>query len=239
MRKSANLKRRLKKPLYVYQGIAGLILLVLIGIAVVRMITNPYCANSISCIENLSGKKEAENKGVFLGKAVYAPQISDIQSDKYKNTQVLGDQTGEYKRIYVDLTNQKLYAFEGNNIVMNVPVSTGKWFPTPTGEFRVWIWLKYTRMSGGSGVGYYNLANVPYTMYYFNKSVAKSNGFSLHGAYWHNNFGHPMSHGCVNMRIPDAEKLFYWTNPSAGNVSYPASDTSGTLVTVYGRTPRE
>lgn len=199
-----------------------------------------HCANSISCINDLSGKKEPENKGIFMGKDVYSPSIPEkIASKSIQESSVLGDQTYDYKRIYVDLTNQRLYAFEGNNIIMNVPVSTGKWYPTPTGTFRIWIWLRYTRMTGGQGAGYYNLPNVPYTMYFFNDAISKSLGFGLHGAYWHNNFGHPMSHGCVNMRIPDAEKLFYWTNPNAGTVSYSTAATPGTLITIYGVTPKE
>lgn len=144
----------------------------------------------------------------------------------------------ENKRIYVDLTNQRLYAFEGKNIIMNVPVSTGKWNPTPVGTFRVWIWLRSTRMSGGSGAGYYDLPNVPFTMYFYNDKIPKYQGYSLHGTYWHSNFGSPMSHGCVNMRIPDAEKLYNWTNPDGASVSYPTALNPGTLVTVYGRTPR-
>lgn len=202
--------------------------------------TRFICANSISCITDLSGKKEPETKGIFMGKKVFAPSFTERRPPIAMQTvSVLGDQAGDYKRIYVDLTNQRLYAFEGDNIVMNVPVSTGKWYPTPTGTFRIWIWLRYTRMAGGSGAGYYNLPNVPYTMYFYSDTVSKTSGFGLHGAYWHNNFGHPMSHGCVNMRIPDAEKLYYWSNPNVGNVSYATAATPGTLITIYGITPRE
>lgn len=197
------------------------------------------CANSVSCINNLSGEKEASNQGIFMGHKVDAPELPDEKVIAKKNlkTDVLGIQSNDHKRIYVDLTNQRLYAFEGNNIIMNVPVSTGKWNHTPTGTFRIWIWLKYTRMTGGSGADYYNLPNVPYTMYYYNDSISKGSGYSLHGAYWHNNFGRPMSHGCVNMKIEDAQRLFYWTNPNAGGVTYPTAANQGTLITVYGTTP--
>jgi hypothetical protein len=219
-------------------GIIACFLLLIAGVVFFSKAKLP-CANTESCINDLSGKKEIGNKGLFMGKTVYAPNLPEESASKsLQTTSVLGDQTGDYKHIYVDLTNQRLYAFEGNNIIMNVPVSTGKWYPTPTGDFRIWIWLRYTRMSGGSGAGYYNLPNVPYTMYFYNNNVSKASGFSLHGAYWHNNFGHPMSHGCVNMRIPDAEKLFYWTNSNAGNVSYPTAQTPGTLITIYGITPK-
>lgn len=221
-------------------GIVVSFLLLITGIVILSPKTQPICANTGSCINDLSGKKEPNNQGLFMGKSVTAPNLPEkFVSSTLRIASVLGDQTSDYKRVYVDLTNQRLYAFEGNNIIMNVPVSTGKWYPTPTGTFRIWIWLRYTRMTGGSGAGYYNLPNVPYTMYFYNNIVPKASGFSLHGAYWHNNFGHPMSHGCVNMRIPDAEKLFYWTNANAGNVSYATNQTPGTLITIYGITPKE
>jgi lipoprotein-anchoring transpeptidase ErfK/SrfK len=139
----------------------------------------------------------------------------------------------------VDLTNQKLYAYEGKTKIFDFDVSTGKWGATPTGNFRIWIWLRYTRMSGGSGSTYYNLPNVPYTMFFYSDSLPKSRGYALHGAYWHNNFGHPMSHGCVNLRIDDAGKLFAWTNPTAQSTAYPTEENPGTLITIYGTAPSE
>lgn len=222
-------------------AIVAFFIFLITGIVFLYPKTKSLCAATGSCLNDLSGKKETENKGLFMGKTVYAPSLPEkfASSKSLQTASVLGDQTGDYKHIYVDLTNQRLYAFEGNNIIMNVPVSTGKWNLTPPGDFRIWIWLRYTRMTGGSGAGYYNLPNVPYTMYFYNNNVSKASGFSLHGAYWHNNFGHPMSHGCVNMRIPDAEKLFYWSNPNAGNVSYPTAAIPGTLITIYGTTPKE
>lgn len=67
-------------------------------------------------------------------------------------------------------------------------------------------------MAGGQGADYYNLPNVPYVMYYYRD-------FGLHGAYWHNNFGHTMSHGCVNMRQIDAKVIFEWADgPSGGSL---------------------
>jgi len=199
------------------------------------------CANSISCIKNLTGNKENTNKGEFNGKIVTAPEVNDKLAKEDVTSNVLGDSTPDQKHIYVDLSAQRLYAYDGNTKVYDFPVSTGKWNKTPTGDFRIWIWLRYTRMAGGNpAIGtYYNLPNVPYTMYFANSSVPKSAGYSLHGAYWHNNFGHPMSHGCVNMRIEDAGKIFYWTNPNAGSTSYPTAANPGTLITIYGTTPNE
>ena len=102
--------------------------------------------------------------------------------------------------IDVNLSEQRVYAYEGDVIVNSFLVSTGTArTPTVTGKFKIWIKLKSTTMRGP---GYY-LTNVPYTMY-FHK------GYGLHGTYWHNNFGTPMSHGCVNLSIPDSEWLYYW-----------------------------
>ena len=100
--------------------------------------------------------------------------------------------------IDVDLSQQRVYAYEGDTVVNSFVVSTGTWqTPTVTGSYKVWIKLVSTPMSGP---GYY-LPGVPYTMYFYK-------GYALHGTYWHNNFGTPMSHGCVNLSIPDAEWLY-------------------------------
>jgi lipoprotein-anchoring transpeptidase ErfK/SrfK len=205
--------------------IFGSFLLFLIGLVLHFKSQESVCANSISCINDLSGKKEITNEGVFMGKKVIAPELTEKPQYALKDLKsVLGDTTD--KHIYVDLTNQKLYAYEGSTKVYDFLVSTGKWGPTPTGDFRIWTWLRYTRMAGGNqALGtYYNLPNVPYTMYFANAQVPRSAGYSLHGTYWHNNFGHPMSHGCVNMRIEDAAKIFYWSN-------------SNTIITIYGTAP--
>ena len=151
--------------------------------------------------------------------------------------------TGGEKRIEVDLTNQRVYAYEGDKQVFNFLVSTGKWGRTPTGIFTIWIKLLYTRMTGGSKVlhTYYDLPNVPYVMFFSNDVTPKEAGYSLHGTYWHHNFGHPMSHGCVNLSIPDAEKLYYWTLPDLkGKTSIKATaDNPGTKVIIYGNPPAQ
>jgi len=104
--------------------------------------------------------------------------------------------------IDVDLSEQRVTAYEGSNAVREFIVSTGtSAHPTVTGQFRIYVKLKSTAMAGP---GYY-LPGVPFTMYFYK-------GYSLHGTYWHNNFGVPMSHGCVNMFTPDAEWLFNWAS---------------------------
>lgn len=199
------------------------------------------CANSISCINNLSGNyQKEEKKAIYLGKVISSPK--DFRTD-FSKSLVLGEsKKNSNKHIYIDLSTQRLYAFEDNNLVYNFSISSGKWYETPTGNFNIWIKLRHTRMTGGSrDIGtYYDVPNVPYTMYFYNNEISKNRGFGIHGAYWHNNFGHPMSHGCVNMRVEDAEKLYYWTNPEVkGNITYTTKDDIGTAITIYGQTPKE
>lgn len=175
------------------------------------------CANSKSCISDLSEKIENNSIGIFNGHTVIPPNM-DLTSDTAK-VSVLGTNTdiGE-KHIYVDLSTQTLIAYQGTTQVLKTYISSGKWYKTPTGNFHIWQKLHATRMSGGEGADAYNLPNVPYVMYFYHD-------FGLHGAYWHDNFGHPMSHGCVNMRSIDAKNLFDWADGPKGK-------TPGTAVSV-------
>lgn len=238
-------KQSKQKPLFssplVNIMLVGFLLAIVVGIFSITSFKS-FCANSISCISNLSGNYDTSNtQGVFMGKTVNSPVTITSLTPEIGQTAVLGENTSN-KHIYVDLTSQKLYAKEGDNTVMEFSISSGKWGRTPTGDFEVWIKLKYTRMQGGSkALGtYYNLPNVPFTMYFYNNEVPKSRGYGIHGAYWHNNFGHPMSHGCINMRPEDAEKVFYWANPSSDKFTTYASDENpGTPITIYGTAPTE
>jgi lipoprotein-anchoring transpeptidase ErfK/SrfK len=110
--------------------------------------------------------------------------------------------TGGERWIDVNLSQQMVYAYEGNTLINSFLVSTGTWqYPTVTGQYRIYVKYRYKDMSGP---GYY-LPNVPYTMFFYR-------GYALHGTYWHHNFGTPMSHGCVNLSIPDAEWLYNWAS---------------------------
>lgn len=102
----------------------------------------------------------------------------------------------------VNLSQQMVYAYEGTTLVNSFLVSTGTiYHPTVTGTYRIYV--KY-RAADMSGPGYY-LPAVPYVMYFYQ-------GYGLHGTYWHNNFGTPMSHGCVNFRTEDAGWVFDWAS---------------------------
>lgn len=104
--------------------------------------------------------------------------------------------------IDVDLGSQRLTAYQGNTVVFSALISGGlPRTPTVIGRFKVYTKLRSTRMRGPG----YDLPGVPYTMYFYK-------GYAIHGTYWHNNFGHPMSHGCVNMRTQDAAWLYNWAS---------------------------
>ena len=152
---------------------------------------------------------------------------------------VLGD-SNLPKRIEIDLTNQRLYAYEGDTQVFNFLVSTGKWGRTPTGNFKIWVKLRYTLMSGGSKAlrTYYYLPNVPYVMFIYNADYPKYKGYGIHGTYWHDNFGRPMSHGCINMRIEEAALLYNWAQPLGDNNVYASDNNPGTDVIIYGVAPK-
>jgi lipoprotein-anchoring transpeptidase ErfK/SrfK len=130
------------------------------------------------------------------------------------------------KWIEVNVTTQQVTAWEGNVPVMSFTVSTGlPNTPTVLGKFNIYWKLKSALMIGPN----YYLPEVPYTMYFYA-------GYALHGTYWHNNFGQPMSHGCVNLETGNAQKLFDWAGPfiPAGQTEVVASaNNSGTLVVVH------
>ncbi len=104
------------------------------------------------------------------------------------------------KEIVVQLEKQIATAYENGRVIKSVTVSTGlPGTPTVSGEFSIYVKRPSQTMSGP---GYY-LPDVPYVMYFYQS-------YGLHGTYWHDNFGEPMSHGCVNLRTPDAEWFYNW-----------------------------
>lgn len=156
----------------------------------------------------------------FNNKKVKVP--SDWLANENNNSNVLGEEYSGDKRIEVDLTKQQMYAYEGNRLVYSFLVSSGLWNRTPTGTFKIWIKIRSQKMSGGSKeLGtYYYLPNVPYIMFFYNDKVAKKIGYSLHGTYWHNNFGTPMSHGCINMKTSEIAQVYSWAEVGVPVIIY-------------------
>lgn len=193
---------------------------------------------------NATGKYDPSDTVAYIdGEEIEAPPLYAYTYNPTEGlNRVLGDTNPSNKRIEVDLTNQRVYAFEGNTKVYDFLVSTGLWGRTPTGEFTIWTKFLATKMSGGSkALGtYYYLPNVPYVMFFSNAAVPGWRGYSLHGTYWHSNFGHPMSHGCVNMKTEEAAIIYYWSTPDLkGKGSIAASaDNPGTKIIIYGTAPK-
>jgi len=112
--------------------------------------------------------------------------------------------------IDVNLSSQRLTAYQGKTAVFSTLVSTGvAGRRTPVGRFAVRTKLRAQTMSGP---GYY-LPNVPYVMYFAGANA-------IHGTYWHKNFGHPMSHGCVNLPTSAAAWLYSWASIGTPVVSH-------------------
>ncbi|MEZ2237153.1 L,D-transpeptidase [Microcoleus sp.] len=111
-------------------------------------------------------------------------------------------QQSSQRWIEIDISRQKLIAWEGNKSVYAVNISSGKSStPTRTGTFAIQTKYRVARMTGPD----YDVPDVPYTMYY-------DGGMAIHGAYWHNLFGTPVSHGCTNVAVNHAKWLFNWAS---------------------------
>lgn len=142
----------------------------------------------------------------------------------------------EDKRIEVSLARQFLSAYEGNQVVFGAKISSGqgnKDVPigtrTPKGRFHITSKSPSKHMgslSASGAPGTYSLPGVPWTSFFIFET-----GVAFHGTFWHNNFGIPMSHGCINMRNQDAKWLFRWVTPQ---YDYPIQDRSGWDARGYG-----
>lgn len=114
---------------------------------------------------------------------------------------------GGERWIEINLTTQYLIAWEGNVSIYETYVSTGRpGFDTPPGTYHILTKLESQTMEGVLGGEYYNVPDVPWVQYFTNR------GHAIHGAYWHNNFGTVMSHGCVNLPLDFAAWLYTWTS---------------------------
>lgn len=138
--------------------------------------------------------------------------------------------------IDVDTNTQVLTAYVGARAVFATLVSTGKGKPgsesaTPPGEHRIWVKLAssdMTNVEDQAASQYYAIEAVPWVQFF-------ERGYGLHAAFWHEAFGTPRSHGCVNLSPKDAVFLFTWTEPAlpAGwHAVLPTPASSGTLVRV-------
>ena len=119
-----------------------------------------------------------------------------------------GPQQGAWKEIVVSISAQSMWAYEAGELVTSSYVSTGTAdvpeTVTPVGSWTVLAKIDVQDMEGTISDEYYFVADVPYVMYFDDL------GNALHGTYWHNNFGTPMSHGCVNLPMDVAAFMYEW-----------------------------
>ncbi len=169
---------------------------------------------------------------------VPAAHVRFIEPDEV--TPISPDVPARDKHIVVDLDNQRLTAYEGDEPVFETTVSTGlatlkstNGIPTktPTGRFRIYLKTPNRHMGDGritADIHAYELPGVPWVSFFHEWGVA------FHGTYWHDNFGAPMSHGCVNMRTDEALWLYRWSTPHVP-WDKPYSHRLGTTVRVFER----
>jgi lipoprotein-anchoring transpeptidase ErfK/SrfK len=135
---------------------------------------------------------------IYVGERLRLPGKGSSKSSGGGSSKSKGSSKGKW--IEVDLSEQRVYARNGNKVVKKMVVSTGtSRYPTPKGKFRIKRKYRSVTMSGPG----YHLKNVPHTMFFYG-------GYALHGTYWHRNFGRRMSHGCINLKKKDAKWLYQW-----------------------------
>ena len=153
-------------------------------------------------VERYGVSTKAENRGhvPIYDEALFVPPVIHLDPKSAP-----GPPAGHGRSIVVSLRQQRLWAFDGKKLVRTSFVSTGReGFETPTGTYHILTKLESQTMEGVIGGEYYNVPNVPWVMYFTDL------GHALHGTYWHNNFGAPMSHGCVNLPMDVAAWLYQW-----------------------------
>ncbi len=152
----------------------------------------------------------------YLNYAVPAIHLRAIRDEEI--TPLSPDVPPHEKRIHVSIARQELTAFEGDTVVCKTRISSGlpskdpipEGTRTPRGQFNIYVKSPSKHMGAlqASGApGSYTLPGVPWTSFFAEYGVA------FHGTFWHNNFGVPMSHGCINMTNADAKWLFRWVTP--------------------------
>jgi len=118
------------------------------------------------------------------------------------------------KRVEVRLSDQLLLAYEKETLVFATRTSTGGrlssgTYTTPDGEFKTFHKRPTRHMAAGDiAASGFDLPGVPWVTY------IKENGISFHGTYWHNDYGRPRSHGCINLTPQAAKWLYRWSSPT-------------------------
>ena len=184
---------------------------------------------TLSLTGRVEGELVEESGGAFVAK----PQVVLPRRTSFPK---FAEEGGE-KWLDIDIGTQTLVAYEGRRAVYVALVSTGaagtgdpETTPsTVQGYFRIQTKHVTATMTGNrADVDEYELGDVPYVQYF-------QGSYALHAAFWHERFGHPHSHGCVNLTPRDAAWIFAWTEPNVP-ASWHGVDAAGagTIVYVHG-----
>ncbi len=159
----------------------------------------PFVAPTVGPVIKRAFADDIEQRTTaFLPNAANLSQISAVEAPE------------EGRWILVDLSEQMVVAYEGKTAIRAFHISSGlPKTPTVVGEFSIRMKVPSQTMSGGDPgtYGYYSLPNVKWVQYFYGE-------YAFHGSYWHNDFGRPKSHGCINMTNADAKWLFEFTSPT-------------------------
>lgn len=175
---------------------------------------HPGQTNNFSVTLTPIGSAIAQARGVSTAEVAKDPDVSNYSESLFSPLPSASPGTATRpsgagtKWIDVNLSRQYLTAFEGEKIAWQGYISSGKGENlTPTGTFRVYWKLEVQDMRGpdpNEPTGEYFQPDVPWVMYF------ADGGYAIHGVYWHNNFGTPMSHGCVGMPVGAANFIYNW-----------------------------
>ncbi|MFK7985746.1 MAG: L,D-transpeptidase [Sandaracinaceae bacterium] len=185
-------------------------------------------ADSIDRLTPLPLQEETVQRGQRRYRISDRGQI--VREDALRIAQVIARPEGvaeDERWIHVDLSEQVVVAYEGDEPVFATLVSTGReGNETPVGTFRIQSKHVSTTMDDpNAGADAYSIEDVPWTMYF-------EGSYALHGAFWHDRFGRVRSHGCVNLAPADARWLFQWSSPTVPESWHGMSTRRGSVVHV-------
>jgi lipoprotein-anchoring transpeptidase ErfK/SrfK len=148
----------------------------------------------------------AEANGIQNVNLIYVGQVLTVPGATASVTAEAERDSSDVRWIEVDVSDNWLTAYEGSTPVFGAPVSTaGPGYYTPRGDFAIQVKYRWTVMAGAD----YYYDDVPCAMYFVDYHA-------IHGTYWHNDFGSPASHGCVNIAPSNACWLFDWASVGTG-----------------------
>ncbi|MDQ3265361.1 MAG: L,D-transpeptidase [Myxococcota bacterium] len=174
--------------------------------------------------------QEHDQQLLAVGEGLAIPRHSVRIAEKISRPKVIGRKE---QWIHIDLTEQTLVAYQGSTPVRATLISTGKeGHVTPRGLYQVNRVYQTKPMNGVDELGPYQVQEVPWTLFF-------RGNYAMHGAYWHNAFGGPRSHGCVNLPPADARWLYYWAQPGLAEGWTADVRITGPRVYITGETPVE